>query len=429
MQTAYCRNGMTRLPAALLAAGFGLLLGGSTAPTGGAPGVRAFVLSNIFFASPLEPGACKIPSDGALETYFKMLPAGEQAKYATQDKRQALAAALSTHFGFRRLQLRPGDFGGRSTAAKLPPSLRPGQVPTPAQLREIAALNGFPPDRGSLAFRNQVIAYSACTNPADFPALAEGYRPYDGKLALGMDLDGKSGEGDFTGPTGERGVDNQLWHVIGCTKTFAEQGDPRIAKNIMLSAGAPTIIELRGAATLDNAADVTVNLYASADPLQRDGRGGALAFASFRLDPDRSLRATTHGRIKDGVLTTDPVDLKFNFKEQIIDSPRVIRAARLRMVFKPDGSVEGEIAGYYTLTSFYDSIEQMTQDGANVSGISCPGYRDALDSFADGFRDPATGRFTAISSEMSFFGVPAFAVEESRMAGGDTARQSAGASP
>ncbi len=394
-------------------------LPGADSPTGGEPGVRAYVLTNIYFGSPGEAGACKTLSDAGLETYFKMLPPEEQAKYATPDKRQALEKVMNDHFGFRRLMLWPGDFGGKGAVAKLPPDVQPHQTPTPEQVRAIAQLNGFPKGRGRLAYQNQTIAYSACTDPGDFPMLAKGFQPYDGKEALGMNLDGKVGRGDYVSPSGEAGVDNQLWHAIGCSKIFGEQGDAKIAKNTFISARAPTIIELRGLDSLENDPDVIVNIYAGADPVTRNGRRDALAWASFRVDPDKSLRASTHGRVVNSVLTTDPVDLKLNYKEQIIDAPRVIRSARIRISLRQDGSVEGQFAGYYTLDSFYSSIEQMTQNGANLTGVSCPGVRQAIDKFADGYRDAKTGHFTAISSEMSFFGVPAFIVGDAVAADGN----------
>jgi hypothetical protein len=83
----------------------------------------------------------------------------------------------------------------------------------------------------------------------------------------------------------------------------------------------------------------------------------------------------------------------------------------IRATFKSDGSLEGGIFGYTTLTSYYDMIEHMTQDGADNVGISCAAIRLAIDRFADGFRDPRTGHFTAISSAMKFHAVPAFVID------------------
>ena len=399
-----------------LAAGACALIG-ADAPTGGEPGVRTFVLSNIYTASSGEAGTCTAVADGSLERYFKLLSPEERAKYADpkdpsqieQAKRGAIEGAMNRALGFRRVSIKGGGPGGPSGSAKLPPGLDPDKV-TPEQALEIGSLNGFPRDRGRLAFSNLTVAYSACTNPEDFPQLAENFETYDGAVAPGIDLDGKVGKEDFSGLDGTKGVDNQLWRAVGCVKPFREYGERKIAQKIMISARAPTLIELRGVDNDLNDPEVTVNIYAGADAVTRDGRGEPLARASFTLDPDTSFRASTRGRIVDGELIAEPVDVKLNYKEQIIDAPRVIRDARIRAKLAPDGKIEGSFYGYYTLDSYWRSIEQMTQNGANLTGVSCPGVRRALDQLADGYRDPRTGRFTAISSAFNFIGVRAFIV-------------------
>jgi hypothetical protein len=69
----------------------------------------------------------------------------------------------------------------------------------------------------------------------------------------------------------------------------------------------------------------------------------------------------------------------------------------------------------FTLASYRDSIEQMTQNGANLTGVSCPGVRQAIDRLADGYRNPQTGKYTAISSAYNFFGVHAFVIDSSKV--------------
>jgi len=189
----------------------------------------------------------------------------------------------------------------------------------------------------------------------------------------------------------------------------------------MISARAPTLIELRGVDNVQNDADVTVTVYAAADALTRDGRGDVLKSATFTIDPDPRLRSTTRGRIENGVLTTEPFDIILNYKEQIIDAPREIRGARIRATLNADGSINGGFYGYYTLDSYYQSIEQMTMNGANLSGLSCPGVRQAIDKLADGYRDPKMGRYTAISSAYGFKGVRAFVAQPQQIAQAQTA--------
>jgi hypothetical protein len=386
------------------------------APTGGAAGTRAFVLNGLYIGGGGDPAGCKALSPGNFDVYLGMLPPEKRAELSTPGKRRELQKQMWEHFGFRRMRLWPGDFGGRLETAKLPEGIKLHVKPTPEQLRAIAALNRFPKDRGSLAYQDQTIAYSSCTNPYDFPELGKGHVPYDGKISTGMNLDGKVGLRSFTSPDGEKGVDNQLWRAVGCYKQSQEMNDPAFQQKVMLSARSPTLIEVSGIEDPRNDSEVTVRVLTGADPLVRDGAGKPLARASFSLDTDPDLVTITHGRIVNGVLTTDPVDLRFVFREQIIDNVRTVRGAVIRATFLPDGNLDGGLYGYTTLSSYYDMIEHMTQDGADNVGVSCVGIRQAIDRYADGYRDPRTGKFTAISSEMRFHAVPAFVVGRAAVA-------------
>jgi hypothetical protein len=378
------------------------------APTGGWPGTRTFVLNGLFVGGGGDPKGCPAQSPGNFDVYLASLPADQREALSPPGKRGDLQKQMWQHFGFRRMALWPGDFGGRAEVAKLPPDVKLHQRPSPEQLRAIAELNGFPKGRGSLAYQDQTLAYSSCTNPYDFPELARGYVPYQGKISTGMNLDGKGGAQNFSSPDGEKGIDNQLWRAIGCYKQSQEMNDPALQEKVMLSARSPTLIEVSGIDDPRNDPDVTVRVLTGADPLVRDGAGKPLARASYSLDPDPALVNVTHGRIVNGELTTDPFDLRFVFREQIIDNLRLVRGAVVRARFTPDGNLDGGIYGYTTVSSYYDMVEHMTQDGADNVGLSCVGVRQALDRYADGYRDRATGKFTAISSEMRFHAVPAF---------------------
>lgn len=393
-----------------------LLTGGANAPTGGDPQQRAYVLSNIYFASAPEEGVCQPIAAGGLESFLASLSPAEQAIYGAQGKRAELEKLMGERLGFRRMVIRGGSSGKSRSAAILPPGLKDGTPPSLEQVREIARLNDFPKGRGKLAFQDHFLAYDSCTHPEDFPKLARGYRTYDGKIAFGMNLDGQVARSAFASPEGEAGVDNQLWRAIGCVSAFRESGNPATAKATLFSARAPTLISISGIDDQKNDNDVTVTVMASADAISKDSVGGALARATFDTDPDPAFRATTRGRIVDGVLTTDPVDVRLNYKEQIVDAPRVLKGARIRARLLEDGGIEGGFYGYYTLASFYQSIEQMTINGANLSRVSCPGVRQAIDKLADGYRDPGTGRNTAISSALGFVGVAAFVNDRSAAA-------------
>ena len=377
---------------------------GADAPTGGETGVHAFVLSNIYIAQGGEKDSCPVPDIGDLDRFYAMLPPAEQAKYAGKEKRQELEKRMDEYFKFRRIHIR----GDRASSVIFPPGYDPKAEPTQELAAAVGALNGLPKGTGRLAFQKREVVYSACSNPERFPVLAKNFKTYEGKVAAGINLDGKDGKLDFEGPDGAKGVDNRLWRAVGCVSSFRENSRDDVARKVMMSMEAPTLIELRGVDNLQDDPEVSVTVLAVNEALSRDGRGGPLARATFTPVRDPQFRATVRGRITGGVLTTDPVDLTLNYKEQIVDAPRHIRGARLRAKFGADGSIEGSIYGYYTLDSYYESIEQMTQNGANLTKVSCPGVRKAIDRLADGYRDPRTGRFTAISSAYDFIGVKAF---------------------
>lgn len=387
----------------VLAGGAGVLIA-ADAPTGGEPGVHAFVLGNIYLANGGPADSCAVEDEGDLERFRKMLPRAEQERFADPQKRFELERLMDKHYGFRRLLLR----GKEASSAKLPPGLDPNAPLTLQTAATVAALNGFPEGKGRPAFSNREVVYSACSNPEDFAELGKKFRTYDGPVAAGMNLDGKVSKGDFAGPDGEAGIDNQLWRVSGCSWPFREGSNPDVAHKTLISALAPTLVELRGVNDLRNDDEVSVSVYAAKDALVKDGRGAILARATFTPESSPQLQATARGRIQNGVLTTEPFDVVLNYKEQIIDAPRHFRGARIRANLNPDGSIEGGLYGYYTVESYYNSIEQMTQNGANLSRLSCPGIRRAIDRLADGYRDPRTGRYTAISSAYSFFGVRAY---------------------
>lgn len=380
----------------------------SDAGTGGDRDTHAFVLTNLFLVSSGDAGTCEALSEGGLDVFARSLTESERAEYASPDKRPALARLMAQRLGFRTVVVE-GQRGGWPQA-QLPPGFDKSAPMTRERALEVAAYNDFPAGRGYPTWHGSQIDYDSCTDPEDFPQLAQGGQIYSGEVAHGSDLDGRTGPGSFVGIDGAPGVDNQLWRAVGCEKMFREEGDEKEGRETMLSSQAPTVVVVKNASDLRNDSDVTVEIYAVREPIVRDGRNQALAGATYTPVADPTLHATVRGRIVDGVLTTDPVDITTQFKEQILDTRRVFRGARIRLVFKEDRTVEGSLDGYYTLSSFWDYMAQRTQTSANVTGYSCPTVHQAVNRMADGYRDPQSGRFTAISSSFKFVGVRAFLV-------------------
>ena len=226
-----------------------------------------------------------------------------------------------------------------------------------------------------------------------------------------MNLDDKVSDTDFTSPDGQKGIDNQLWRVTGCNPSSRDYGEPKTASKLVTSTTAPTLIEIHNVTDMRDDT-VEVDIYASADPLKVSGNGGPVSWTSMDADPNPRWHARVHGRIHDGVLMTDKTDIRVRMREQIVDSYREMLGARIRMVFKPDGTAEGGIFGYHTLASIENSYAQSTQVGANLAKFSCPALIGAIKQYADGYPDPLTKQNTAISAALSFVAAPAFVIHE-----------------
>ena len=401
--------GRRALSALLLAAAAPLVLSArAPAPDTHAGETRAFLISGMTMEGADEPTACKPLSDGTLDTFYKGLSPEEKKQYPF-DKLKALQDLMNRRLGFKRVPVSPPlpqvvpivrDHG----EAALPPELA-------ARVAQLRAQAGAPPGKGMINDVGRGFAYDSCTNPEDFPQAAKGYKPYDGKLAVGINLDGKTDSSDFVGPNGEKGIDNQLWRAIGCIKIFREEASPEEIKQQFSSPMAPALFEVRKVNDWRNDPDVELVVYNSNDAIATDARGGPLRHASYDVDPAPRYQARAQGKIVNGVLTTEPFDMVLHYKGQIIDAVRDIRQARLRATFKPDGAIDGRLYGYYTTKSFWEMMRQFTQNGADQTQIACPGLRAAVDRFADGVRDPRTRKYTAISSAFYFYGVPAHAVQ------------------
>lgn len=396
------RRRITLVSASILGVSLSMQLasGADNADVPGVDGhVRGFVVSNIYLPVYTdEPGACPRMSDDAITLFYKSLPREQQEKMPLPEKRREVGGLMASTLGFKMFPTHA------DTSAGIPKF-------SPDQLDKMRADHKVPAGKGVVSFLGSRFAYDSCTNPDDFPQLAGGNQPYVGKIAYGMNLDGKISDGDFTSPEGEKGIKNQLLRATGCYLSTRDFGDPKTASKTITSLGAPTLIEVKNITDMRDD-DVEVDIYASANPLKLNSNGAPLSWSSMDVDPDPRWHIRVHGKIHDGVLTTDKADIRVRMREQIIDSYRELLGARVRMVFKPDGTVEGGIYGYHTIASLQDSYAQSTQIGADLAKYSCPALMSAVSRYADGYPDKETKQNTAISSALSFVAVPAFVIHD-----------------
>jgi hypothetical protein len=258
----------------------------------------------------------------------------------------------------------------------------------------------------------------------------------------GIDLDGQDSRAngkpapntcahdDFRGFNGEHGIDNQYFRAVGCTRSYQPTGSSIPWSIEMLTGAWGILITLSGVDDIRNDPDVTVGIYANADPIQLSPNRVPLTNATYAIDQDPRFRATTHGRIVNGVLTTDPVNLRFHKITNSIYLERNLDDARLALKIGPDGGLEGYLGGYTPVEDIYN-FEFSFRNGKNAQGqaaslqlingsalgragtlgYTCNGAYFALKKLADGHRDPKTGQCTAISTQYRIKAIPAFVVD------------------
>ena len=285
------------------------------------------------------------------------------------------------------------------------------------------------PDRISWAIRSA--DPRSCLDPTDFQAPPA--KEVQSKVAYGINLDGVTTEDDpgtqascahrkFRAPTGEL-VDNQFYRAFGCFHAF--NGNVAYSGNLIEDQhhaarkdGEMTIlIEVTGVTDDRNSPNVEVGFYSSPDATPYDGKGKPMQRASLSVTGDARYRATAHGRIVDGVLTTDPADVRFYFNSVAPhnDSEEYfIRAARLRLEMKPDGTAKGTMAGYWDVQKAYNTLfgHSFPRDllAAGAFGYTCPSAYAALHKYADGVKDPKTGECTGISTVYDVEATQAFVI-------------------
>jgi hypothetical protein len=259
--------------------------------------------------------------------------------------------------------------------------------------------------------------------------------------AWGMDLDGQFSHAngraapgtcpheDFQGFGSDTGVDNQFYRAVGCISSFQSTGQSNSFDTGMLAGEWGILITLSGVDDFRNAKDVEVGIYANADPIQLSPSREPLPNATYSAEQDPRFRATTHGRIVDGVLTTDPVNLRIHKVVNAMRLERVLNHARMRLTLSPDGVLEGYLAGYTPIEDAYDlqfghrngtdaagqpapRLQVVVSNGSSFNfGYTCPGVYHALRKLADGDRDPATGQCTSLSTQYQLRAIPAFVVQ------------------
>lgn len=266
------------------------------------------------------------------------------------------------------------------------------------------------------------------TNPANLPSLTPdpGVKLAQGRFALGFNLNDEVEPDSFEHPeTGERGIDNQMWRVLGCYDVYTIRRPVRpynedIAWDTALDSMPAWLMSVTGE-DLDSDGEVTVAFDRALNVAMRDTHGGLLPGATYVIDPDPRSHSEFRGRIEDGILTIEPGDFSIQGESQFYALLRFTNT-QLRLRMHADGSASGIIGGYQPWKDYYTYLAIR---GEGTAQVDLPAVYYAMSREADGVPDPVTGENTGISAAYFIEAIPAFHTELS----GEVAAVSVGTGP
>ena len=227
-----------------------------------------------------------------------------------------------------------------------------------------------------------------------------------GSTAPGDNLDGKLDSLDFKSPEREDGIDNQLYRGLSCINRYrGPQGANDFFDNEEIGKDDYNrlILEVSGIETLTDSRDVTVTIFRGLDPLLADAGGTSyLPGGTQRIDLRWGSRFVQrfHGKIENGVLTTEPGDLAFPWATFGLPADEFVHDARFRI--KLDATeAEGMIAGYVDLETWYlQTMKSESTHHQSYGQLSPPSLYKAFRKVADAYPDAKSGANTAMSSAL-----------------------------
>jgi hypothetical protein len=274
--------------------------------------------------------------------------------------------------------------------------------------------------RISSALRNRSFRKDIDTWVNPFTAPDPGMQEVTGKIGEGFNLDHNAKTG-FVSPAGEKGVDNNLYRVMGCGMAY--RGAPYSAylsvrgNDKMLEGLYTIIIRISGNKDPMNDDDAVLEIGYSPDHVVKNSAGGAVPDYSFRIVKDAQytrIKATVRNGVVQTVQTPEIHMPSFSWFENN-RGESIFQQGMLRLVVNEDGTSTGLVGGYLDWRSFYGTD---TFDTNSSAGTRETYYHEnqiakyyALKRNADGMRDPKTGQNMGISAAYRFTVQPAHVVD------------------
>ncbi len=235
-----------------------------------------------------------------------------------------------------------------------------------------------------------------------------------GDYAYGFDLDGR-GEtpNSFEDPqTGNTGVDNELFRVLGCFDAFRGNltNTPTYsawAFTMMKDSTPAWLMTLEGE-NLDADGEVRIHFNRALEFVKSDSNGQARADMTYRVSPDPRSQNVFRGEIRDGMIHITEHGTLNLLQDPLVFPEFTLHNTHLRLKLRDDGSVEGLLGGYQPWQPIYFAYAGGGWAVEHDILGNIPGIYHLLRRHADAMPDPDTGQNMAISATYYFEAVPAF---------------------
>jgi len=243
-----------------------------------------------------------------------------------------------------------------------------------------------------------------------------------GKYSYGFNLDGKgaASPNSFEEPdTHEKGINNQLYRVEGCIRSYRglpPPGRPSLPENLwdVLRDVMPAwLITVNAPNGFDKDGPVSITWDRALERITRDASGAvAQADMTYQIDSDPRSHNELKGEIKGNIVTGASPDWKMVLDPYL--QPDIhFSKMQMKMTIAADGTARGFVGGYQPWSTIYYGFADQGHIKEYAGSINLPALYYALKRNADFDPDPQTGQNRQISSAYQIEAVRAFAVPSS----------------